>query len=99
MIIHYIVPEIWHVKDVIFIFHFGLLFVLLLPNNPKNQNFEKKTENNACRYHHFKHVVPKIMITQCTVPEQRYGAQQTGGWMEGQSGIQRWVSHLKMVWD
>ena len=42
MIIHYIVPEIWHVQDVIFIFHFGLLFVLLLPNNPKNQNFEKK---------------------------------------------------------
>ena len=41
MIIHYTVPEIWHVKDVIFIFHFGLFFVLLLANNPKNQNFEK----------------------------------------------------------
>ena len=29
MIIGYTVPEIWHVIDVIVIFHFGLLFALL----------------------------------------------------------------------
>ena len=40
MIICYTVPEIWHVTDVILIFHFGLFFALL-PNNQKNQNFEK----------------------------------------------------------
>ena len=31
MIICYTVPEIWHVMDVIVIFHFGLFFALLLP--------------------------------------------------------------------
>ena len=31
MIICYIVPEIWHVMDVIVIFDFGLFFALLLP--------------------------------------------------------------------
>ena len=29
MIIGYIVPEIWHVTDVIVIFYFGLFFALL----------------------------------------------------------------------
>ena len=31
----------WHV----IIFHFGLFFVLLPPNSPKNQNFQKTEEN------------------------------------------------------
>ena len=31
MIIGYTVPEVWHVTDVIVIFHFGLFFVLLPP--------------------------------------------------------------------
>ena len=31
MIIGYTVPEIWHVTDLIVIFHFGLFFALLLP--------------------------------------------------------------------
>ena len=31
MIIGYTVPEIWHMADVIVIFHFGLYFVLFLP--------------------------------------------------------------------
>ena len=35
------VPEIWCVTDEIVISHFGLLFALLPPNCPKNQNFEK----------------------------------------------------------
>ena len=41
MIICCIVPEIWHMTDVIVIFHFGLFFALLPPNSPKNQNFTK----------------------------------------------------------
>ena len=35
MIIYYTVPEIWRVTDVIAIFHFGLFFVLLPPQQPK----------------------------------------------------------------
>ena len=35
MIICYTVPEIWCVIDVIVIFHFGLLFALLLPTAQK----------------------------------------------------------------
>ena len=40
----YTVPEIWCVKDVIVIIHFGLFFALLPPpppNSLKNQNFKK----------------------------------------------------------
>ena len=41
MIICYTVPEIWHVTDVIVIFHFGLFLALLPPNSLKNQNLKK----------------------------------------------------------
>ena len=34
------VPDIWSATDRIFC-HSGLLFALLPPNSPKNQNFEK----------------------------------------------------------
>ena len=37
----YTVPETCHVTDVIAIFHFGLFFAILPPNNPKNQNLKK----------------------------------------------------------
>ena len=37
MIIGYTVPEIWHVTDVIVIFHFGLFFALLPPNSRKKK--------------------------------------------------------------
>ena len=48
MIICYTVPEIWCVRDVIVIFHFGLFFPFLPSNSPKKENFknmkkEKKT--------------------------------------------------------
>ena len=45
MIIGYTVPEIWHVTDVIIIFHFGLFWPFDLPNTRKNENFKemKKT--------------------------------------------------------
>ena len=47
MIICYTVPEIWHLTDVIVIFHFGLFFVLLPPNSPKNKNFKKMRETTG----------------------------------------------------
>ena len=36
MIIFYTVPEIWHVTNIMVIFHFRLFFALLSPNSPKN---------------------------------------------------------------
>ena len=41
IIICYTVPEICCVMDAIFIFHFGLFFLLYPPNSPKNQNLKK----------------------------------------------------------
>ena len=41
MIICYTVAEIWHMTDVIFIFHFGLFLPFYTPSNLKNQNFTK----------------------------------------------------------
>ena len=58
MIICYTVPEIWHLTDVIVIFHFGLFFVLLPPNSPKNKNFKKNGRNNW-RYHNFTQLYQK----------------------------------------
>ena len=42
-IICYTVSEIWHVTNVVVIFHFGLFFALYPPppKNPKNQNSKK----------------------------------------------------------
>ena len=41
MIICYTVPEIWHVTDVILIFHIGLFFAPLLTSPPKKSKFQK----------------------------------------------------------
>ena len=60
-------PEIWHVTDIIVIFHFGLFFALLTPKQPKKSKF-KQNEKSSWRYNHFTYV-PKIMIRWCTVPE------------------------------
>ena len=60
MIICYTLPEIWHVTDVIVIFHFGLFFALL-PPPPKKKNQNLKNEKNTW--------VSKIMICGSTVPE------------------------------
>ena len=40
IMISYPVTEIWHVSDVIVIFHFGQCLALLPPNSPKNENFK-----------------------------------------------------------
>ena len=64
MIICYTVPEIQRVTDVIFIFHFGLFFVLYPSNNPKNQNLKKKKkEKKRLEISSFYICVPKSMIT------------------------------------
>ena len=71
MIICYTVPEIWHMTDVIVIFHFGFFFCPFTPNSPKNQNF-KKMKKNTWRYHHFTHVYQKLQLDD--VQFLRYGA-------------------------
>ena len=58
MIICYTVPEIWHVTDVILIFHIGLFFAPLLTSQPKKSKFHKNEKNNW-RYHHFTCVYQK----------------------------------------
>ena len=58
VIIRHTVPEIWHVTNVIVIFHFGLFFASY---NPKNQNFKQmKKKKNAGRYHNFTHMYQKL---------------------------------------
>ena len=52
MIIGYTVPEIWHLTDVIVIFHFGQFFALLPPhtphpNSPKNKKFIKMKKKSG----------------------------------------------------
>ena len=61
----YTVPEIWHVMDVIVIFHFGLFFALALlpassPKSTKNQ-FSKKMKKRL-EISSFYTGVPKIMM-------------------------------------
>ena len=41
MITCYTVPEIWHMTDVIVIFHFRLFFALLPPKKSKFQKMKK----------------------------------------------------------
>ena len=59
IIICYTVLEMWHMTDVIFIFHFGLFLAHLTPKSQKNQNF-LKIEKNTLRYHHLTHVYQKL---------------------------------------
>ena len=48
------IPQIWSMTDRIHC-HFGQIFALLPPKNPKNQNFEK-VKKNPWRYYHFTRV-------------------------------------------
>ena len=99
MIISYIVPEIWCMMDVILIFYFGLFFILLHLNNLKNQNFTKMKKRPG----------DIIMLHMCTKNNDHmmymmYGSWNmvcnswTDRWTDGKSDIQRWVSHLKILW-
>ena len=66
------VPEIWHVIDVLVIFHLGLYFLLLPPlppsNSPKNKNLKKEWKKKSLEIS-FYTSVPKIMVICHTVPE------------------------------
>ena len=66
MIICFTVPEIWHMSDVIVIFH-------LPPNSPKNENFTK-IKANTWRYHHLSQVYQKSWSYALLF--LRYGAWQ-----------------------
>ena len=68
MTICYTVPEIWHVMNVLAIFHFGPFFALFPSNSPKNQNFKKKWKKYL-EISSFYTGVPKIMIICYTVTE------------------------------
>ena len=84
IIICYTVLEMWHMTDVIFIFHFGLFLAHLTPKSQKNQNF-LKIEKNALRYHHLTHVYQKLWSDDVGV--LRYDARQTDGQTDGNSHI------------
>ena len=78
----HIVPETWHMTDVIFIFHFELSLPFY-PLTAQKIKIKKKSKN-AWRYHHFTRV-PKIMITWCMVPEiwctmDQWQDRQTDRW-------------------
>ena len=79
MIICYTVPEIWRVMDVISIFHFGIFFALL-PNNPKNQNFEKmkKTPGDIITLH----MCTNQKLWSNNVHFLWNGMRQMNGWAE-----------------
>ena len=69
MIICYTIHEIWHVTDVIVIFHFGLYFSLYPSNSLKNENFKKRKNLVISSFYTS---VPKIMIIGFTVSEIWY---------------------------
>ena len=78
MIICYSVPEIWHMMDVVVIFHFRQFFALLPPPPPiprktsKNKKLKKKMKKNPLEISSFNTSVLKIMIIWFTVPKIWY---------------------------
>ena len=50
---------VWHMTDVIVIFHFGLFFAFLPPQQHKKSRFYRN-EKNTWRYHHFTYVYQKL---------------------------------------
>ena len=80
MIISYTVREIWHMTDIIVIFHLGLFFALLLaPKMKISKKWKKRLEISS-----FYTCVPKIMIRWCTVSEKWC---TTNGQTDGKSDI------------
>ena len=87
------VPEIWCVTNVIFIFHFGLIFASLPCWKPENSEFLKMKKKH-----------PEISsLKTCTTNYDQimYSSWdmvwkgRTDGQMDGKSDILRWVPHLK----
>ena len=74
MVICYTVPEIWHMTDVIVIFHFGLFFALSPPPlTAQKMKISKKWKKHR-RYHRFTQVSQKSW--SYAILFQRYGAWQ-----------------------
>ena len=72
MIKHYIGPEIWHMADVIVIFHFGLFLPFYSSNSPqktKPQKNKKKKKKKSLDISLFYTNVQKLIIICFTVPE------------------------------
>ena len=91
MIICFIVPEIWHIMDIICCS--GLIFEF-----PKNENFKKKKRNKSLEISSFHACVPNIMNRWCTVPEIWCATdKQTEGRMDKKTDTQSWVPHLKYL--
>ena len=74
MIICYIAPKIWHVADVIFVFHSELFFTLLPLTAQKFKKFFKMKK--YLEVTSFYICVPKIMIRSCKVPEMKRQTDQ-----------------------
>ena len=94
MIICFIVPEIWHLMDVVVSFNFGLFFAIL-PHLTA-----QKMKKHTWRYHNFTQLYQKSW--SYAILFLRYGLlgiellwYVTDGLMDRKSDIQRWVPHLK----
>ena len=70
MIICYTVLEIWHVTDVIVLFHFGQ-FAHSTPLTAQKMKISKKWKEHL-KISSFYTIVPKLMIICYTVPEKWY---------------------------
>ena len=92
MTMGYTVPEVWHVIDVIVIFHFGLFLPFYPPIIPKNK-ISKKMKKHL-EISSFYTVVPKIMIRWCTVPKIWC---VTDGWTDGRTETQLF-SRYTTIW-
>ena len=81
MIICYTVPEIWRVTDVIVFFSFWAFFALLPPNSPNYQKLKtmRKTPGDIIILHMYQ----EWWLDD--VQFLRYGAQQMGRQMNGQT--------------
>ena len=84
MIIHYTVPEILHMWQMLLLFFILACFLPFYspPNSPKKQFFFKK-EKNTWGYHHFTHVHRKWWSDD--VWFLRYGAWRTDRWKDRES--------------
>ena len=82
----------WHAADVILLFHFGLLFTLLLPRKAqKNQNSKKKEKKRKKKRkkflkYHFTHVYLKLWSDDAQF--LRCGARQKDRWADRQTDRQ-----------
>ena len=92
LIIGYTFPEIWHVTNVILIFHFELFFFPFTTLTAQKIKFsikwKKQLETSS-----FYTCVLKIMIKWCMVPEIWC---VTNRQTDGKIDTQRWVPHLKI---